>query len=209
MSKRLISIVIIIMAAAGAAFAQGAAVQSTAQANKPATGGIAPMSSGKMAIIDSRAFAEGIGEMKKQLDKLETEFQPRTKDLQGLQDQLVKLDEELKVAGNNMKPDVYQQKVDQMAGMKKEFERKREDYQTDLQKRSELVLGPIQDKLHKFMENYAAQREIIMIFDLAPAAQAGLVFLNPGTNITEDFIKEYNKQNPVPGAPPQPEPQIK
>jgi Skp family chaperone for outer membrane proteins len=106
-----------------------------------------------------------------------------------------------------MKQEVYAQKVEQAQTLKRDFERKREDYQADLQKRSELVIGPIQEKLRKFLENYASQREIVMVFDLAPAAQAGLVFLNPGTNITDDFVKEYNKSNPVPGAPPQPEPQ--
>ena len=129
------------------------------------------------------------------------------KDLENLQNQLIKLDEELKTGGSNMKREIYDQKAGQMADLKKEFERKREDYQQDLQKRSELVLGPIQDKLHKFLENYAAERQIIVIFDLAPAAQNGLVYLNPATNVTEDFIKEYNKQNPVPSAPPQPTPQ--
>jgi len=145
--------------------------------------------------------------MKKQLDKLESEFQPRTKELESMQQQLVKLDEELKVGGSSMKQEILAQKAEQLQAIKKEVDRKRGDYQADLQKRSGLVVGPIQEKLRKFLENYASQREIIMIFDLAPAAQAGLVFLNPATNVTEDFIKEYNKQNPVPGAPPQPAPQ--
>jgi len=94
-----------------------------------------------------------------------------------------------------------------MTSIKKEFERKREDFQTDYQKQSELVLGPLRDKVLKFLEGYAANHDIIMVFDLAPAAQAGLVFLNPATNITDDFIKEYNKSNPSPGAPPMPAPQ--
>lgn len=195
-----------IFAATTVAFGQGSAVKNAAQGNQPAAGKIAPLANGKVAIIDSRAFPEGIGEYKKQLDKLEAEFQPRTKELESVQQNLVKVDEEIKTGGANMDPKIYQQKVENLQTLKKDFERKREDYQADLQKRSEVVLGPVRDKVLKFLEGYASSHEISVVFDLAPAAQAGLVFMNPGTNITDDFIKEYNKVNPVPSAPPQPAP---
>jgi outer membrane protein len=204
MVKKFLLIALILCASVTVSFAQGAAVKSATQSNKTNSGGIAPLSEGKVAVIDSRAFAEGVGEMKKQLEKLEAEFQPRRKKLEGLQDQLVKLDDELKSAGGNIKPEVYSQKSDQFTSLKKEFEREREDYQQDVQKRSELVLGPVQEKLSKFLETYASQRQIIVIFDLPAAAQGGLVFMNPAINVTEDFIKEYNKLNPVAGAPPEP-----
>lgn len=204
MVKKFLLIALILCASVTVSFAQGAVGKST-QTNKTGGGSsIAPLSEGKVAVIDSRAFAEGVGEMKKQLEKLEAEFQPRRKKLEGLQDQLVKLDEELKSSGGNIKPEVYAQKTDQFTSLKKEFEREREDYQQDVQKRSELVLGPVQEKLSKFLETYASQRQIVVIFDLPAAAQGGLVFMNPAINVTEDFIKEYNKLNPVAGAPPQP-----
>jgi Skp family chaperone for outer membrane proteins len=209
MSKRLFVLLFTIFAAATVTFAQGSAVKNAAQGNQGAANKSAAAASGKVSIIDSRQFPEGIGEYKKQLDKLEAEFQPRTKDLEAVQTNLVKADEELKAGGANMDPKIYQQKVENLQSLKKDFERKREDYQADLQKRSEVVLGPVRDKVLKFLEVYASQHEISVVFDLAPAAQAGLVFLNPGTNITDDFIKEYNRQNPVPSAPPQPAPSRK
>src|SRR5262249_40230483 len=206
MSKRFLSAAIAIFAAASMTFAQGSAVQSTTQrGGQPASnkaGGA--VSGGKMAIIDSRAFPEGIGEYKKQLHKLEGELQDRTKELETLQQNLTKLDEEVKTGGANMDPKVLAQKAEQLQTRKKDFDRKREDYQADLQKRSEVVLGHVRDKVLKFLEGYANNHDIAVVFDLAPAAQAGLVFMNPTSNITDDFIKEYNRQNPVPSAPPQP-----
>ncbi len=205
MLKKFLLIILILSTCVIGVFAQGSAVKSTAQSNKTGGGSaIAPLSEGKVAVIDSRAFSEGVGEMKKQIDKLETEFQPRRKKIEDLQNQLVKLDEELKSSGGNIKPEVYNQKLEQFNGLKKEFDREKEDYQQDVQKRSEQVLGPVQEKLSKFLENYASQRQIIVMFDLPAAAQGGLVFMNPAINVTEDFIKEYNKLNPVATAPPEP-----
>lgn len=205
MIRKILLITVILLVSVISSFAQGSAVKSTAQTNKTGGGSaIAPLSEGKVAVIDSRAFAEGIGEMKKQIDKLEAEFQPRRQKIEGLQSQMVKLEEEIKAAGGNIKPEIFSQKQDQFNGLKKEFEREKEDYQQDVEKRSQLVLGPIQEKLSKFLESYASQRQIVVIFDLPAAAQGGLVFLNPAINVTEDFIKEYNKLNPVAGAPPEP-----
>lgn len=206
MIRKILLITVILLVSVVSSFAQGSAVKSTAQTNKAGggAGSITPLSEGKVAVIDSRAFAEGIGEMKKQIDKLEAEFQPRRQKIEGLQSQMVKLEEEIKAAGGNIKPEIFSQKQDQFNGLKKEFEREKEDYQQDVEKRSQLVLGPIQEKLSKFLESYASQRQIVVIFDLPAAAQGGLVFLNPAINVTEDFIKEYNKLNPVAGAPPEP-----
>lgn len=193
MVKRLFAVILMVFTLTVMTYAQGSAVKSTAQGNSN-------LPTGKVAILDSRAFGEGITEMKKQLDKLEGEFQPRLKELEGLQQQLVTLDDDIR---KEKDPTAGRQKADKLQSLKKEFERKREDFQQDYQKRSQIALGPLQEKVLKFLETYAASRDIVVVFDLAPAAQAGLVFLNPGTNITEDFIKEYNKQGSS-GAPPQP-----
>ena len=61
MIKRFFAIILMIFALTAMTYAQGSAVKNTA------SGGSLP--TGKVAIIDSRAFGEGITEMKKQLDK--------------------------------------------------------------------------------------------------------------------------------------------
>src|SRR5688572_29355562 len=117
----LVAITLLLLASISAS-AQGAAVKSTAETRQPGGSAIAPLTKGKVAVIDSRAFGEGVGEMKRQIEKLEAEFQPRTKELESLQNQLVKLDEELK-NGSNLDPKVLEQKVEQAKVFKREFER--------------------------------------------------------------------------------------
>jgi hypothetical protein len=40
-----------------------------------------------------------------------------------------------------------------------------------------------------------------MIIDLAGATQNGsLAYWSPGSDVTADFVSEYNKANPVPGV---------
>jgi outer membrane protein len=56
-------------------------------------------------------------------------------------------------------------------------------------------------KLFQFLQTYSQQRGIVLIINLAGAAQSGTIaYWNPGADITQDFVTEYNKANPVPGA---------
>ena len=199
MSKRFLAMILMIFVLATVTRAQGSAVKSAASGGKPTTSSnTATSADGKLAIVDSAQFGQGIGEMKKQIDKIDVEFKPRITDLENVQKQLVTLDDELKANGNNMKEEILNQKVEQGKALKKDFERKREDLQVDYQKRYEVATAPIQDKIRKFLESYANQHQIAMIFDYGPATQGGMIFSTVNTNITEDFIKEYNKLNPAP-----------
>ena len=186
MAKRLCTIILIILTTTVLAAAQKpGATPAPSPANLP---------NARVAVVDSRAFGEGIAEMKRQFDKLEGEIKPRYTDLQDLQNRLETLNEDLK---NPKDKDnrILQQKADQLQSLKKEFERKQADLQEDYQKRSEVVLGPLREKILKFLDEYAKSHNITMVYDLAPASQAGLLFFNPSANITEDFIQEYNKLN--------------
>src|SRR5262249_47788161 len=82
----------------------------------------------------------------------------------------------------------------------------------EVQKTMDAQTKPIQDKLFQFLQNYSTQRGIVMVINLAGAAQSGsIAYWNPAADITEDFITEYNKANPVAGgaAPAQQNPPVR
>ncbi|HUK88916.1 MAG TPA: OmpH family outer membrane protein, partial [Blastocatellia bacterium] len=102
----------------------------------------------------------------------------------------------------NLTPDKAAEMQAQLDEMKKRGSRELEDFQADYKKSLEDQTKPIQAKLFQFIQNYATSRGIILILDLPGAYQTGtLAYWNPSTDVTEDFITEYNKANPVPGAP--------
>jgi outer membrane protein len=87
----------------------------------------------------------------------------------------------------------------------KQIKRDVEDARADLAKAEDRATKPVRDKLFQFLQGYAQQRGIVLIINIAGVAQTGsIAFANPATDITEDFIKEYNKANPVPVTTPQP-----
>ena len=57
---------------------------------------------------------------------------------------------------------------------------------------------PVYDKILKYLDTYAKQRGITMVFEATAARETqSIVFRANTVDITQDFIKEYNKQNPV------------
>jgi outer membrane protein len=87
--------------------------------------------------------------------------------------------------------------------MKRDYQRKGEDLQADANRAKDRAFEPISGKLGKFAEDYTAKRGIILLVDLANASQAGaIVWFDTRTDVTQDFINEYNKANPVPTSAP-------
>lgn len=164
---------------------------------------------GKVAVIFTGAFREGIQELKVKLDALNTEFEPKNKEMQTLKDRLDNLNNQLKTQGGTVSVNVRNQWTEQAADTEKELKRKAEDYDALAKKRLEEVSGPIYDKIGKFLEKYAQDRGIVMVVEGSAAQQGGLlVFAAQTTNITDDFMKEYNRLNPAsapaPAAPRKP-----
>jgi Skp family chaperone for outer membrane proteins len=170
-------------------------------ATSPGTGGGGTGAEGKVAIINTAAFRTGITEMKIKLDALNSEFEPKSKELQGIQDQLNNLKNQIQTQGATVQPAVRNQWQEQATDKEKELKRKSEDYDALAKKRLEEVSGPIYERIGRALELYAQKRGIMMVIEAGAAQNAGLiVFANEATDITTDFMKEYNSSNPA-GAP--------
>ncbi|MFL6214421.1 MAG: OmpH family outer membrane protein [Blastocatellia bacterium] len=183
-----------------------ASVASAQQATQAGVSSAIP--DGKIAVINTQAFPDGISELKQKYEQVNNQFKDRSQRLQTAQTRLTEIENRLKTQGNVLKPDEVSKLQDEYTGLKKNAERDLEDAKAEYERAVDSNTRPVRDKLYQFLQNYATQRGIVMIINLAGAAQSGtLAYWNPGADITDDFIAEYNKANPVAGAPATPRPQ--
>jgi Skp family chaperone for outer membrane proteins len=165
-------------------------------ASAAATGGTG--AEGKVAIINVGAFRQGINELKVKLDALNTEFEPKKKEYEALENQVNDLKNKIQTQGNTVSAAVRNQWVEEGTEKEKRLKRLGEDLQALADKRLQEVSQPIYDKIAKVIETYCQQRNIVMVFDAGAAQQAGvLVFAQAATDITTDLMSEYNKANPA------------
>ncbi|MBS1788835.1 MAG: OmpH family outer membrane protein [Acidobacteria bacterium] len=193
MKTKLLLLLTLVLAATSAALGQ------TGAATQPAKT--------KIAVIDVMAFREGIGELKVKYDKLQTEFAPRYRELESMQNSLAAKEKVLNENQNLTQQQGLKLQQELEEG-KRAYQRLVEDSQAVAAKREEEETGPIKEKLGKFLEQYCQKLNIAFVFDGRQLQETGVVIFADGkANITEDFIKEYNKAYPAPApaaAPPKP-----
>jgi outer membrane protein len=206
--KKLISAFAITSMFALAVFAQTPTPPAAKAAAPAAASSAAPAggtgAEGKLAYINTGKFTIDINELKVKIDALNAEFDPKKKEVQAEEDALNNLKNKLNTQGATVSAQVRAQWADEATDKEKSLTRKKEDYGQVGQRRLAEVTQPIYDKVGKFLETYCQQRGIVMVLEGGAAQQAGiLLFAAQATDITDDFIKEYNKANPAAGAAPQ------
>jgi Skp family chaperone for outer membrane proteins len=181
--------------------ASAAGLASAQQATQAGVGAAVP--DGKVAVMNTEAFRAAIGELKLKYDQVDNQFKDRYQKLQGVETQLKQMESDIRTKCPNLTPEKCQELQSGYEELKRRGTREFEDLKADYERTVETATKPVRDKLFQFLNTYASQRGIVVIFNLAGAAQTGaLAYWNPGADITDDFIAEYNKANPVSGAAP-------
>ncbi len=182
------------------------AMAQTPVPTAPASTGIS-IPKARIAIIDTDAFREQIDELKQKYEKLQAEFAPRANELQAMQTTLAAQEKQLTEGRDKMTPQQIKKLSEDYEKLKLDLQRKTEDYQDLARKREQEETGAIYEKIQQFLDKYTQQRSITLVLRADVARETGVVvYLAPSANITEDFIKEYNKAYPVtaPAAPKKP-----
>lgn len=196
MKTKLSLTISLLLVAATSALAQTPRPAGTTAA-KPATA--APTKT-KIAIIDVMAFPERVTELKTKYEKLQAEFAPRIRELEAMQ---ASIETKEKVLNENkgLSPQQAAKLTEEIAQLKRDFERSSEDLQSSQRKRMQAETEPIFNKLSAFVEQYAARHGITDVYDARRLQETNIVvYIAPVANITDDFIKEYNKANPAQAA---------
>lgn len=196
------------MLAAGSLIAAGQTPTPKPTSTPPATAQNQAVSVplAKIAVVSVADFSEGITELKQKYEKLNREFAPQSQELQSMQNKLSALQSQLEKA-----PTLTQQQVrklqDDAESLKKEIDRKTEDAKEALEKRQEQELGPVYEKVNAALAKFAEKHGITVIFEIGRALETGaFVYVDPRANITEAFVQEYNRANPVAAASTSPAP---
>lgn len=197
MKTKLLLVLTLLLAGGSSALAQTVGATPAGAAPKASTGQIPKM---KVAIVDVLAFRERISELKIKYDKLQTEFAPRYQEIEAMQSKLAAQEKTLAENKTLSPQQAAKLNVDFEQG-KKDYQRRLEDAQAMARKREAEETEAIYDKLSKFMDQFCQKNGITTVFDARRLQETNIViYALPSANITENFIKEYNKAYPTPAV---------
>ncbi|HEX7630683.1 MAG TPA: OmpH family outer membrane protein [Lacunisphaera sp.] len=159
-----------------------------------------PMDVARVAYINSGAFLEpatGIKQLVTVYKNLDVEFAPQQSELNLLQEKLRTLVAELKKLREATPQDAKAIEEKQNAGLalQQELQTKQQAAQQEFSKRQQELQGPVSAELGKEIHNFAQERNLTMIFDIAKLGDA-LLDAKPEADLTADFIGYFNAKHP-------------
>ncbi|MEP7148164.1 MAG: OmpH family outer membrane protein [Acidobacteriota bacterium] len=148
----------------------------------------------KVGIVNSEMFSAangGITRLVSALKTLETEFKPRRDEIT----QMVSRLDSLGQFPPNTPAAQLASRRDQAEILQVEIQRKQEDARAAYAKRLAALTNPIRLSVFQALEAYAKQRGIDVVLDVSKFPD-GVLLVNPNSDLTPAFIKDFNSKNP-------------
>ncbi len=153
----------------------------------------------KVGLINIQAAIANTEEGKKALADLQAKYQPRQKDLQGEQQQIQAIQDQLSKQANTLSDEEQARLNRESEEKQKQLKRDMEDAQNDFSQDRDEAINRIGKKMVQVINNYAQQNGFSLVID---DAQIPIYFAAKDLDITAEIVKRYDAANPVAGMMP-------
>src|SRR5512140_3352686 len=148
MTRNLVRTAVVTLALTMGAFAQ----TGTTAAAAPTS---APTGPAKIGIINIQGAVANTNEGKRDLEALDKKFEPRVKELQGLQADIENLNKQLSTQGDKLNDEAKANLQKQITAKTTQFTRGRDDYQKDVQDQEQEIFQRIYPKVMQSVDSYS------------------------------------------------------
>lgn len=148
--------------------------------------GMAHAQEARIAAVNSDRIMRESVPAKEAAVKLNAEFAPRDKELQGMAQRLKSLSDTLDRTGASMPAATRTQKQHDLAQLDLDFQRKQREFREDLTQRRNEELSSILDRANKVIRQIAEKQHYDIIVQEA-------VYISPRIDITDQVIKALAK----------------
>jgi outer membrane protein len=165
-----------------------------------AQGGAAPASaaSPKVGVVDVRRALLSTAEGKQVLAELQSKYAPRQSELENLSKQISDVQNRLNVGEGKLSEEELSRLRRQGQLLSTQLDRKRNDYQEDLNAEQTDILDRLGRKLLDVVDRYARENGFSLVID---ASQNNLViFASAQIDVTQDIIHLYDQTYPLKAA---------
>jgi outer membrane protein len=143
----------------------------------------------KVAYVDVQQIASESSEGKAARTKIEDLSNKKTQDLQTRQKAIQDAQAKLNAGGTVMSDAARDQAEKDIERLQRDYQRAQQDAQEEVQSLTRDLQNEFQRKLLPLIGQVAAEKGLHMVFSVA---DSGLVWADPGLNITPDVVKRLN-----------------
>ncbi len=152
--------------------------------------------SAKIGVIQQRAVIEKTKAGKRALESLR-EFQASRQRLIAADDQeLKKLEDELKAKESVLSESAKQKKQEEFRGKFENYQRRLQEFNRELQQRQKQLAEEFQKKIDEAVQSVADKGGFVAVLDEGGVATIQVVlYAHPSVDLTEQVIKEFDRRN--------------
>jgi outer membrane protein len=132
---------------------------------------------------------------------LQAKFEPKRKELEGLQQQIASIQTQLRNGSNTLSDDAKNKLMRDIDEKQKQLTRKNEDDQAELDQEQQKILNDLGGKMMVVIEKYAQDHGYSLILDVSNP-QTPVLYASNTIDITQDIIALYDKNSPSAAAAP-------
>ena len=163
-----------------------------------AAGGAAPGAI-KVGVINIQAAIGSTAEGKQAAAELQSQFAPRTAELQTMQKQGQDISGRLQSGSTMLSDDEKARLQHQYDLLQRNFQRKQQEFQEDTQEAQQDVVNRIGRKMIDVLDKYSKENGYAVILDTS-SQQTPVIYAANQIDVTQDIIRLYDQSYPVKGA---------
>lgn len=162
-------------------------------------GAVAAQTPGKVGVISVQGAIVGTKDGQKAAGELETKFAPKRKDIEGRQNEVNQLEDQMRKGGSLMSDEKRAQLARDIDEKKKRLNRDMQDAQEEFEGEQQRLLQGLGQRMLAVIEKYAKDNGYTMVLDVSNP-QTPVLYASSAIDITQDVISLYDK-SPAASAP--------
>jgi len=150
----------------------------------------------KVGVINIQAAIAGTAEGKQAAAELQSQFAPRTTELQNLQKQGQDLSARLQNGQTTLNDEEKARLQRQLDQLNRSFQRKQQEFQEDTNEAQQDVVNRIGRKMIDVLDKYSKENSYSVILDES-SQQTPVIYASNQVDVTQEIIRLYDQAYPV------------
>ena len=155
---------------------------------------------GKIALIDMNTAITQTQEGQQKAKELEAKFAPKSTGIKEKQQKITDLRSQLSRGSNTMSDDARRKLMRDIQSTERDLKRETEDAREEFGQEQGKLANEIGTKLLATIQKYSIDKGLPLVLNVSALPNLSVVFALNELNITEDIVKLYDQEHPVPGS---------
>ena len=161
-----------------------------------AQAGAAASPSEKVGVISIQAAIAGTAEGKQAVAQLQSQFAPRTSELQNMQKQIEDVRARLQAGETTLSDEEKARLTREGDQLTRSFQRKQQEFQDDSNDAQQDLINRIGRKMIEVLDKYAKDNGYSVVLDTS-SQQTPVIYASNQVDVTQEIVRLYDQSYPV------------